>query len=139
MVTDAKLVDTNDKLLRTAEIGDHKAIRGLAECPNANINIADVKGRTPLYLASMVNNLKAVKELLTVTGIDPNKGRNLDGKTPLSVSSEKGHNEVIVHLLNNSLVNVNEGWVFDNWPSYFDKKIQDIEYMLAYGYVCFLK
>ena len=44
-----------------SNMDDHKAIRGLAKCPNTNINIADFKGRTPLYLASMMNNLKAVK------------------------------------------------------------------------------
>ena len=113
--------DANDKLITAAEMGDHKAIRGLAQCPTAKINIKDFKGRTPLYLASMMNNLKAVGELLAVTSIDPNKGRNLDEKTPFSISSENGHFKVMEQLLNHSKVNVNKGWVFDNWPSHVEK------------------
>ena len=116
-------VDTNNKLLRAAEIGDHKALRGLAQCPNANINIAGSKGRTPLYLASMNNNLKAVKELLAVASIDPNKGRNSDGKTPIAVSSENGHFEVMECLIDHTKLNVNEGWVNDNWPSHVDEEV----------------
>ena len=62
-----------------------------------------------------MNHLKVVKELLAVTSTDPNKGRIIDSKTPLSVSSENGHIEVMEHLLNDSRVNANKGWVFDNW------------------------
>ena len=113
-------VATNDKLIKAAEIGDHKAIRGLAKCPNSDINTADFKGRTPLYLASMLNNLKAVKEILSVHKLEPNKGRNLDGKTPFSISSEKSYSKVMELLLNHSTVNVNEGWRVDNWQSLKD-------------------
>ena len=116
-------VIANNKLLRAAEIGDHRAIRGLAKCPNANINIADFKGRTPLYLASMMNNLKAVKELLAVPKIDPNKGRTSDGITPFSIASEKGYFEVMQLLLNHRRVNVNEGWMFYNWPSLKEEEV----------------
>ena len=116
-------VDASNKLMRASNVDNYKAIRGLAKCPNININIADYKGRTPLYLASMMNNLKAVKELLTLAGIDTNKGRSLDAKTPFSVSSENGHGIVMQYLLNHTMVNVNVGWELDNWPSHIDEVV----------------
>ena len=137
-------VASNDKLLRAAEIGDHKAIRGIAKCPDANINIADFKGRTPLYLASLMNNLKAVEELLAVPQIDPNTGRSSDGKTPFSISSERGYFDVMELLLNHSRINVNEGWVFDSWPSLKEEEIAHWNSTLHYtsrisfkGYIFF--
>ena len=119
-------VASNDKLLKSAEIGDHKAIRGIAKCPNSNINVADTKGRTPLYIAAMLNNLHAVKEILAVTTLEPNKGRAIDGKTPFSIASENGYFDAMELLLNHSTVNVNEGWMFDSWPSLKDEKIASL-------------
>ena len=110
-------VIANCKLLKAAEKGDHKAIRGLAKCPNVDINIADFKGKTPLFVASMMNHVEAVNELLAVSNIDPNKGRTSDHKTPFSISAENGYFLVMKHLLNHRAINVNKGWEFGNWPS----------------------
>ena len=121
--TNTCCISTNDKLLKAAEMGFHKDIKGLAKCPNANINIADFKGRRPLYLASVMHKTEAVKALLTVPQIDPNKGTTTYGKTPFSISSEKGYDDVMELLLNNSKVNVNEGWMFDSWSSFKKDKV----------------
>ena len=105
----------NKGLLRAARENDYRAIRGLAQCPEANINIGDKKGRTPLYLASMMGHTPAVAELLNQGSIDVNKGRSLDGESPFSIASEKGHFHVMSLLLGNKYADVNRGWNKHIW------------------------
>ena len=110
-------LDGNNELLRAAQSGNHRAIKGLGQCPNVDINTNDIKGRTSLYFASWRGHAKAVRELLNVPQIDVNKGRYLDGKSALSIAAEKGHFEVMRLLIHNNHVNMNGGWFFDSWPS----------------------
>ena len=105
----------NEVLLRAARENDYRAIRGLAQCPEANINIGDKKGRTPLYLASMIGHTQAVAELLQQGNIEVNKGRSLDGESPFSIASEKGHFHVMSLLLINKYADVNQGWKAHSW------------------------
>ena len=62
-------LNKNDGLLMAALTGDHKAIKGLGECPKADINTVDAKGRTPLYLASLFGHAKATEVNLTAFSI----------------------------------------------------------------------
>ena len=53
------------KGLQTAAVeGDLEAIRGLLECPDADINFSDNDGRTLLYLSTLHGHTDAVNELL---------------------------------------------------------------------------
>ena len=78
-------VNVNEGLIIAAITGDHRAIRGLGQCPNADINTIDAKGRTPLYLASLLGHAKATEEILNQENVSFNKGREIDGLTPFSV------------------------------------------------------
>ena len=46
-----------------------------------------------------------------------NKGRPFDGKTPLSIASEKGHLKVKALIIQKLDVIVNRGWLIDSWSS----------------------
>ena len=111
-------LNENEGLLKAAVSGDHRAIRGLGQCPNADINTVDAKGRTPLYLASLLGHANATEELLKQKSIEFNKGRRLDGLTPFSIASQKGHNQIIRLLINYSTkkyFDLNDGWESDQW------------------------
>ena len=108
-------INGNKILHRAAKSGDGKAIRGLALCPSTNINHLDEKGRTPLYMTSWLGHVNATKELLALEDIDVNKGRRLDGKSPLSIASEKGHFKIIMLIISHIAVDANIGWINDSW------------------------
>ena len=111
-------LNKNAGLLKAAISGDHRAIKGLGQCPNADINTVDVKGRTPLYLTSLFGHAKATEELLKQDNIDFNKGRRIDGLTPFSIASQKGHVQImrilIQHFYKNDL-DIDNGWLRDVW------------------------
>ena len=102
-------------LMKKAKDGDQRAVRGLAQCPNGDINIEDDKGRTPLYHATLNGHIGVVYELLSVTGIDTNKGRHLDGMTPFSVASKKGHLEILSMYVLHGDTDVKQGWLKNIW------------------------
>ena len=116
-------LEVNEGLLRAARKNDYRAIRGLAQCPKANLNIGDKKGRTPLYIASMKDHTQSVDVLLKQGSIDVNQGRSLDGKSPFSIASEKGHFRVMSLLLGNKCTDVNKGWSTNIWK--FQTKLSD--------------
>ena len=98
-------------------MGDYKGIRGLAKCPNADINKQDVKGRTGLYLASWMGHFHAVREYLALPNIDTNKGTKLTGETAYSIASKKSNFDVMVILSQHENVDVNKGWLSDSWTT----------------------
>ena len=110
-------IDATEVLLKIAKLGDYKGIRGLAKCPNADINKQDVKGRTGLYLASWVGHFYAVKEYLVLPNIDINKGKKLTGETAYSIASKKSNFDVMVILSQHKHVDVNIGWLSDDWTT----------------------
>ena len=109
----------NKGLLKAAISGDYRALKGLGQCPKADINTVDAKGRTPLYLATWLGHEKATSELLNQRNVDFVKGRKLDGLTPLSIASQKGHGQIMKLLINHSNnqnnSDVDNSWQTDNW------------------------
>ena len=110
-------------LLKIAKIGDFRGIRGLARCPNADINEQDLKGRTGLYLASLMGHMDAVYEFLVLPNIDVNKELILTGETAYSIASKKSHFDVMKILSQHRNVDVNKGWFRDFWTT-FDSRQQ---------------
>nr|XP_022318661.1 SMC5-SMC6 complex localization factor protein 1-like isoform X2 [Crassostrea virginica] len=64
-----------------------------------DVNKRNVKGETPLQVACIKNNLKKVRQLLRVPGIDVNTCDNA-GWTPLHEACNLGHLEIVKELLN---------------------------------------
>ena len=104
-----------ENLINSAWTGDYRAIRGLLLCPNADINVMDKKGRTPLYLASWMNHVKVIEILLNDAQIDANIGNFVDQNTPFSIASKKNHFEVMEKLINHVKTDEGKGWYVDCW------------------------
>ena len=98
------------KLLEACKASDIEIIiellskRGFFGGAKININ-GLINGVTPLYAASITNQVKSVKVLL-LRGADANKA-NLDGKTPLWAAVRANHLEV-VKLLTESDADMNK-------------------------------
>ena len=87
--------------------GDIEAIRGLLECPDADINLRDTGGRTLLYLASFNGHTDAVNELLEQSFHD------MDGEDEASfllhLASVHGHANVTEQLLEHYKLDIDMG------------------------------
>ena len=110
-------LNLDEGLLKASRDGHFRSIRGILLCPNSDINVVDGKGRTPIYLSSMMGHIESVKVLLDNPQEDPNKGMVSIGHTDtaFSIASEKGHFKIMWHLLQHHETNVSEGWCYDNW------------------------
>ena len=108
-------LDASRMLMQFAKVGNQRAVRGLAQCPNGDINMDDNKGRTPLYHATLRGHIGVVLELLALPTIEVNKGRHLDGVTPFSIASKKGHFEILRMYVLHGKIDVKQGWLNDSW------------------------
>ena len=109
-----------DGLHRAAKQDRYREIRGLLQCPDADSNVADQRGQTPLYVASREGHERVVEVLLGDELIDTDIGRSLDGATPFSISSQKGHFKVMQRLVSHDQKgDLSKGWCNDNWTPYF--------------------
>ena len=107
--------NVKQSLIDSAWVGDFRAIRGLMRCPDSDMNAADEKGRTALYIASLMGHIKAVQVLLNVTKIDDNIGIYVGGGTPFSIASEKVHFKIMEQLIAHENKQLEKGWCNDNW------------------------
>lgn len=76
-------------LYEAAAVGNERRLKTILGQSRWRLNEPNVNGDTALGLAAAAGHVEAVKVLLE-HGADPN-GRTAEGKTPLSVSMEKGH------------------------------------------------
>ena len=108
-------------LLKAAQTGDFRGIRGLLLCPNSDINVVDEKGRSLLYLAAWLKHKKVVDVLLNDKNIDVNKGIILDGSNPFAIASKKGHYEILEKLISHNDIIEGKGWNSDSWTTHIAK------------------
>jgi len=73
-----------------------------------DVNKANTKGATPLYIASYNGHTEFVERLLARGGIDVNKATTTDGFTPLNAASFHGHTAIIELLLARRDIDVNK-------------------------------
>ena len=66
-------INVREGLLQASAHGELLALKGLLQCPDGDVNSADSKGRTLLYMASWKRQLHIVRELLSRPKIGPNK------------------------------------------------------------------
>ena len=74
-------LNENEGFMDAALTDNYRAIKGLAQCPDADINY-DGTRKTPLYIASFMGHAKTVDTILKQQKTKPNKGRTKDGKSP---------------------------------------------------------
>ena len=110
-------LNVNGSLLGAAWAGDFRAIKGLLQCPESksNVNTADKKGRTLLYIASMMGHLEAVQVLIQNIDVNANKGSKIDGGTAFSIASEKSHFDVMRALIKYGKSHKSNGWCSSQW------------------------
>ena len=107
----------SQSLLNASRKGNFRDIRGLLKCPLANVNMIDNRGRTPLYIASMLGQLRAVEVLLDDKMVQLDIKKTSDGGTAFSIASEKAHFDIMKLLIIEQSDN-NEGWHIDEWAKY---------------------
>ena len=83
-----------------AASGEHVDLVELLITHKADVNAADTNGLTPLHYATLADNGKAVKLLLT-HGAHPDVREKVDGNTPLIIATGKGYKDVAEVLLAN--------------------------------------
>ena len=109
----------NEGLVHATDHGYFREVRGLLQCPGADSNLLDRRGRALLYLASWKNHNGAVKVLLDHETINVNMAAPLDGSTAFSIASEKGHLKVLKSIISfvdkGHNINYSKGWCKDNW------------------------
>ena len=111
-------LNVKEDLIKAANYGDFRAIRGLLLCPESDINIVDSRGHTPLYLSAWKGHIKAVEVLLANSKIDVNRGATANGQTAFSIASQKGHFEIMQILIRDNRTNANVGWCESKWARY---------------------
>ena len=94
--------------LTIAAFSGYMAItRELLSMPAVDVNRAQWKGATPLFMAAQQGHEDLVRLLLTAPGIDPNLGMYNRKTTPLIIAAYKGREEVVKILLTASSVRIN--------------------------------
>ncbi len=123
---DVNMSDKLGTLLCHAAYGGCTAItRELLSMPGIDVNLAQHKGATPLYLAAQWRHVKVVELLLAARGINVNLATT-EAATPLHVAAQKGHVEIVGLLLAAHGINVN--------PELPEKNITPLHFALHLGH-----
>ena len=112
--------------MSSSKNGDPRALRGLLQCPDANVNTIDDRGRTPIYLSSWKGHVTTLEVLLDDVNLDINKGRIKDGGTAYSVASQKNFFNIMKRLVGNENFDADIGWSIYDWAKY-RKKFKDVD------------
>ena len=90
---------SSDKIHVAVESRNISAVRHLLSLDPTCVNDRDGRGRTPLYLAALVDQ-PDILSLLLQKGGDPNIGASWKGNArPLHVASRNGHAEIVRRLI----------------------------------------
>ena len=90
---------SSDKIHVAVESRNISAVRHLLSLDPTCVNDRDGRGRTPLYLAALVDQ-PDILTLLLQKGGDPNIGASWKGNArPLHVASRNGHAEIVRRLI----------------------------------------
>ena len=98
--------DTKDEQTKGIDIGIHSYIVD----PTLDANKEDEDGMAPLHRAADNDDIKQMKKLLAIPGIDVNvqiRSGNEERWTPLHYAARHGHTKCIKLLLQHADVNVN--------------------------------
>ena len=102
--------------------GIGEIVAALIEMGSYDVNEEDFFGDTPLVLSAMNGHVRAVKILLRVAGVNPDKPNN-SGDTPLCHAAVGGHEEIVKILLAREEVNPdnqnNSGWTSLNGAAWY--------------------
>lgn len=98
---DLYLYTNADALLTAASRGDAVLLSRLLVLRGANVNVRTTMGwggyRTLLHIAAGNGHLECVRVLLAHPCVDL-FAKDIDGKTPLDVAAENGHNDIVALL-----------------------------------------
>ena len=111
-------ISASSVLLAASLKNDFRAIRGILQCPNADINTEDNRRKTPIYLSSEQGHQQSVHVLLNNSRLEVNRGRTKDGSTAFTIASEKSHFEVMKILIGHEYIDFSAGWCKDIWAPY---------------------
>jgi ankyrin repeat protein len=100
---------STEHLCEATQLSSLAVMRCLIEL-GADVNGADAKGFTPVFLASQYRYLGLVQYLIRTLGVDVNKA-DAKGASPLYVAAQNGHLEVVRCLLNDLGADVNQATI----------------------------
>ena len=97
--------DFESDICKAAEEGKLTSIQYLYEACHANVEAKDIKGCTPINIASINSHLEVVKYLYETCHANVETKDN-SGRTPIFNASKKGHLEVVKYLYETCHANV---------------------------------
>ena len=101
--------DLYEKMRKAIQRGNHALMREISEDTDYDVNRVDTKGqgRVALHTAAQRNDQEAVRILLSLPGVDPNK-RTTTGLTPVMWAAKNGKAEALESLLDDERVDGDE-------------------------------
>ena len=97
--------DLYEKMRKAIQKGDHALMQEISEDIDYGVNMVDKsgQGRVGLHTAAQRNDQEAVRILLGLPGVDPNK-RTTTGLTPVMWAAKNGKAEALESLLDDERV-----------------------------------
>ena len=124
--------DIGEETIHAAASNSHTEYLALLLKYEGNVNKRDEKGRTPLFIACELNNIDAVKMILSHTNCKINEA-DLKGQTPLWIAARHNNAQVLKVLTKKETCLVNKS---DNmnriplWIKCFHVCADAVEYLL---------